>query len=214
MRLLESSNEVGCSGKTSEVVVATKKKHVNKSNFYDIMQCPPSHNLSSATSISSYVDLNNTREYSFISSEPSIQVQLESTLGHSQRVPLSERRNASVEVPLNDPRTLILPKVPPCKYSGAYKFYRESDSFCCSKGQICLAKSTLPPYLVHLITGVDAKSKEFHNMIRTYNNHFAFTSIDISCDEKYQHRDHGDYTVRVQEQIHHYPNDLIPESQK
>ncbi|GAA0153124.1 hypothetical protein LIER_11438 [Lithospermum erythrorhizon] len=108
--------------------------------------------------------------------------------------------------------TLILPKVPPCKYCGAYRFYREPDSICCSNGQICLAESTLPQYLVDLITGIDPKSKEFQNMIRTYNNHFAFTSIGMSCDENYQRRDHGVYTVRVQGQIHHYLNDLIPQN--
>ncbi|GAA0175778.1 hypothetical protein LIER_28889 [Lithospermum erythrorhizon] len=75
-----------------------------------------------------------------------------------------------------------------------------------------LAESTLPLYLVQLITGVDAKLREFQNMIRTYNNHFAFTSIGISCDERYQHRDQGVYTVRVQWQIHHYLNDLIPQN--
>ncbi|GAA0155831.1 hypothetical protein LIER_38161 [Lithospermum erythrorhizon] len=46
-------------------------------------------------------------------------------------------------------------------------------------------------------------------MIRTYNNHFAFTSICISCDDIYQQRDHGVYTVRVQGHIHHYLNDLM-----
>ncbi|GAA0166267.1 hypothetical protein LIER_40160 [Lithospermum erythrorhizon] len=93
--------------------------------------------------------------------------------------------------------TIILPKVPPCKHCGAYRFYRETNQICCSKGEIRLAESELHPYLVSLITGTDAKSKEFQNMIRTYNNHFAFTSIGICCDEKYQRRDHGIYTVRV-----------------
>ncbi|GAA0145965.1 hypothetical protein LIER_06029 [Lithospermum erythrorhizon] len=47
-------------------------------------------------------------------------------------------------------------------------------------------------------------------MIRTYNNHFVVTSIGISCDDKYQLKDHGVYIVRVEGQIHHYLNDLIP----
>ncbi|GAA0172154.1 hypothetical protein LIER_43921 [Lithospermum erythrorhizon] len=107
--------------------------------------------------------------------------------------------------------TIIRPKVPPCKYYGAYRFYKGTNKICCSKGEIRLAESELHPYLVSLITDTDAKSKEFQNMIKTYNNHFPFTSIGISCDEKYQRRDHGIYTVRVLDQVHHYLNDLLPQ---
>ncbi|GAA0142813.1 hypothetical protein LIER_03629 [Lithospermum erythrorhizon] len=56
-----------------------------------------------------------------------------------------------------DPRTLILPKVSPCKYCGAYKFYRDTDRMCCAGGQIVLAESILPEYLVQLITGTDER---------------------------------------------------------
>ncbi|GAA0145226.1 hypothetical protein LIER_05470 [Lithospermum erythrorhizon] len=60
-----------------------------------------------------------------------------------------------------------------------------------------LTESILPEYLVQLITGTDERSKEFQNMIQTYNNHFAFTTIGITCDNKYQRRDRGIYTVKV-----------------
>ncbi|GAA0175626.1 hypothetical protein LIER_41949 [Lithospermum erythrorhizon] len=43
--------------------------------------------------------------------------------------------------------TIILPKVPSCKHCGAYRFYRETDQICCSRGEITLAESELPPYL-------------------------------------------------------------------
>ncbi|GAA0175777.1 hypothetical protein LIER_28888 [Lithospermum erythrorhizon] len=69
------------------------------------MQCLSSQNLSSTASISSCADLNNTKKYSFISVEPSTQLQ-EMTIVNSQ---------IGIDVPLNDPRTLILPKVSPCK---------------------------------------------------------------------------------------------------
>ncbi|GAA0144618.1 hypothetical protein LIER_35975 [Lithospermum erythrorhizon] len=36
-------------------------------------------------------------------------------------------------------------------------------------------------------------------MIRTYNNPFAYTSIGMHCDEKYERRDHGIYIVKVQD---------------
>ncbi|GAA0165206.1 hypothetical protein LIER_43707 [Lithospermum erythrorhizon] len=96
-------------------------------------------------------------------------------------------------------------------HCGAYKFYRETTQFRFSGGEISLVEYVLPEYLVQLITRNDAKSKRFQNMIRTYNNHFAFTSIGMSCDEKYERRDHGIYTVKVQGQIHHYHDDLMPQ---
>ncbi|GAA0182863.1 hypothetical protein LIER_30445 [Lithospermum erythrorhizon] len=57
---------------------------------------------------------------------------------------------------------------------------------------------------------MDTKCKEFHNMIRTYNNHSAFTSIGMHCDETLQKTDHEIYTLRVQGQVHHYLDDLMP----
>ncbi|KAG9144083.1 hypothetical protein Leryth_013734, partial [Lithospermum erythrorhizon] len=98
-------------------------------------------------------------------------------------------------------RTLIT-KVLMRKYYGAYKFYRDSELFCHSKGEIILVESILPDYIVWLITSTDTQAKNFQNMIRTYNNHFAFTSIGISCDENYEHKDHDIYTVRVHGHIY------------
>ncbi|GAA0169076.1 hypothetical protein LIER_23633 [Lithospermum erythrorhizon] len=161
------------------------------------MQCSPSQHSPATTLIDSCVNLNTTRKSAFLPTESSTQCSFDKysldmylficifpdyvdnllTMLIILIVGLCERGNASVDVCLNGPRTLILPKVSPCKYCGAYRFYRESNSICCSKGEICLAESSLPPYLVDLITSVDVKSKEFQNMIRTYNNHFAFTSI-------------------------------------
>ncbi|GAA0160149.1 hypothetical protein LIER_16768 [Lithospermum erythrorhizon] len=110
-----------------------------------------------------------------------------------------------------DKRMLIFPKVSPCKYCGAHKFYKETERFCCSGGEVMLSQTILPEYAVKLLTGTDQRSKEFRNMIRTYNNHFAYTSIGMHCDERYEYRDHGIYTVKVQGQVHHFLGDLIPE---
>ncbi|GAA0157575.1 hypothetical protein LIER_14815 [Lithospermum erythrorhizon] len=65
-----------------------------------------------------------------------------------RKVSASERMNQSVNITSVDARTLILPKVPPCKYCGAFKFYRETKFMCCSKGTIVLAELVLPKYLV------------------------------------------------------------------
>ncbi|KAG9154543.1 hypothetical protein Leryth_015002, partial [Lithospermum erythrorhizon] len=87
------------------------------------MQCSPCQSSSAASSISSYVDIGTTEESSFMSGEPCTQIKLESTTGHSYIAPVRRRINTDVDIPLSDPRTLILPKVPPCKYCGAYRFY-------------------------------------------------------------------------------------------
>ncbi|KAG9144058.1 hypothetical protein Leryth_026969 [Lithospermum erythrorhizon] len=60
-----------------------KQNDVNNSNAYEVMQCLSSQNSSSTASISSCADLNNTKKYSFISVEPSTQLQ-EMTIVNSQ----------------------------------------------------------------------------------------------------------------------------------
>ncbi|GAA0187537.1 hypothetical protein LIER_34825 [Lithospermum erythrorhizon] len=70
-------------------------------------------------------------------------------------------------------RYVVLPKAPRCVYCKAYKFYRETVNFCCSAGAVSLAETVLPEYLVGLLIGRDADSREFHDMIRTHKNHFA-----------------------------------------
>ncbi|GAA0159826.1 hypothetical protein LIER_16523 [Lithospermum erythrorhizon] len=64
--------------------------------------------------------------------------------------PISEKANRySIEY---DYRLLILPPVAPCKYCGAFKFYKETERFCYSTGEIHLVEIKLPEYIVHLIT--------------------------------------------------------------
>ena len=47
--------------------------------------------------------------------------------------------------------------------------------------------------------------------MRTYNNKFAFTSFGVKFDTNLCRRNRVIYTFRVQGQIYHYINDLIPE---
>ncbi|GAA0171902.1 hypothetical protein LIER_25835 [Lithospermum erythrorhizon] len=106
-------------------------------------------------------------------------------------------------------RSLILPRVSACAYYGAYRFYRESANFCCSSGQVSLASFVLPDYLVSLVTGSDDTSKDFQAMIRTYNNHFAYSMMSIHYDPEYGRRNRGIYTVRAQGPIYRFLNDLF-----
>ncbi|KAL6579383.1 hypothetical protein OROMI_009599 [Orobanche minor] len=109
-----------------------------------------------------------------------------------------------------DDRLLILPRVPACRYCAAYKFYRETAHFCCSAGQVSLTPIVLPQYLVSLLTGDDDDPRDFRNMIHTYNNHFAFSSMSMHYDDQFQRRNNGVYTVRVQGQVYHFLGDLLP----
>jgi hypothetical protein len=46
--------------------------------------------------------------------------------------------------------------------------------------------------------------------IRTFNNKFALTSFGVKYDKNLCRRNKGTYTFRVQGQVYHYINDLLP----
>ncbi|XP_071935702.1 uncharacterized protein [Coffea arabica] len=52
---------------------------------------------------------------------------------------------------------------------------------------------------------------EFRRCVRSYNNMFAFTSIGIHSDKSLAANYNGIYTFRIQGQMYHYINALIPE---
>ncbi|GAA0160483.1 hypothetical protein LIER_17027 [Lithospermum erythrorhizon] len=132
--------------------------------------------------------------------------------GLYERVSMSRNKRTQLSQ-LHDKRLLVLPKVPPCKYCGVYKFYRETAHFCCSAGQVSLASTVLPECLTSLLTGTSDDSKDFQTMICTYNNHLAYISMSIHCDVRYEWRNDGIYTVRVQGQICLFLGDLLPPKQ-
>ena len=58
-----------------------------------------------------------------------------------------------------------------CSHCGALKFPGETDSFCCSKGNVQPEPVSQPqPFLQHLYEGTDSDSKHFKNNIRKYNS--------------------------------------------
>ncbi|XP_031094289.1 uncharacterized protein LOC115998774 [Ipomoea triloba] len=70
----------------------------------------------------------------------------------------------------------------------------------------------MPLVLKNLYTGVDDASKNFRTCVRTYNNTFAFTSLGIhQYDKNLCKRNKGIYTFKVQGQIYHFINDLLPD---
>ena len=81
---------------------------------------------------------------------------------------------------------------------------------CCADGTISLVSNEVSQELYNLYTSRCEESIEFHKFVRTYNNSFAFTSFGVKYDKKLCENQQGIYTFRVQGQVHHYINELIP----
>lgn len=106
--------------------------------------------------------------------------------------------------------TDVLPRKPDCLHCGATKFSHEAANFCYSKGDIVLANNKLPSIIRYLLTSKSDEAKTFRICIRTYNNHLAFTSLGVKCDKNLAKRNNGIYTFKVQGQMYHFINDLLP----
>ncbi|XP_071930166.1 uncharacterized protein [Coffea arabica] len=104
----------------------------------------------------------------------------------------------------------ILPSVPDCIHCHAKRFYMEPPRFCCASGEIRLAPTKMADKLVQLYKANTPESKEFRQCIRSYNNMFAFTSLGVHYNKELSKRNHGIYTFRVQGQIYHFINSLVP----
>ncbi|XP_022853134.1 uncharacterized protein LOC111374654 [Olea europaea var. sylvestris] len=100
----------------------------------------------------------------------------------------------------------VLPK---CNYCGAQKFHTESKGFCCSYGKIKLCIPDSPFEIYNLFTFKEPM--EFKKIARGYNNHFVFTSFGVKYDKEFFKAYRGIYTFRVQGQVYHYVNRLMPE---
>lgn len=104
----------------------------------------------------------------------------------------------------------MLPSVPNCQYCDAKRFHKEPPGFYCSSGEIQLLLTEMPRELMLLYLEDSDEATEFRRCIRSYNNMFAFTSLGMHCDDSLGKDYHGIYTFRVQGQMYHYINPLIP----
>ena len=104
----------------------------------------------------------------------------------------------------------VLPDVQCCKHCKAQRFYLEPNGFCCAGGTISLVSNEVSQELYNLYTSRCEESVEFHKFVRTYNNSFAFTSFGVKYDKNLCENQQGIYTFRVQGQVYHYINELIP----
>ncbi|KAL3352294.1 hypothetical protein AABB24_020373 [Solanum stoloniferum] len=104
--------------------------------------------------------------------------------------------------------------MPSCEYCGAKRFQYESPGFCCSNGTVKLASHEMPTELLNLLLGDTAECKHFRTYIRMYNNMFAFTSLGVKYDKELAKRYHGIYTFRVQGQMYHFIDNVLPSNQQ
>ncbi|XP_027122061.2 uncharacterized protein [Coffea arabica] len=107
-------------------------------------------------------------------------------------------------------KPLVLPDVPCCSHCGAKRFYLEPPGFCCSNGGVSLVQHAMPYDLIRLFTGTDEESKEFRRNIRTFNNNLAFTTFAARYDRNLTKNSKGVYTFRIQGQVYHFLNSLVP----
>jgi hypothetical protein len=103
-----------------------------------------------------------------------------------------------------------LPLVPTCKYCQTKMFHHESKGFCCADGEISLIANDVPDELYKLFNSNSAESIEFMTYICTFNNKFALTSFGVKYDKNLCRRNKRIYTFKVQGQVYHYINDLLP----
>ena len=94
-----------------------------------------------------------------------------------------------------------------CSNCGAIKFPMETESLCCSKGNVQLDAFPQPPvFLQHLYEGVDSNGKHFLTNIRKYNCAFQMTSF--GCSEITMAGFNP--TFRIQGQVYHLIGSIIP----
>ncbi|XP_015160967.1 uncharacterized protein [Solanum tuberosum] len=96
----------------------------------------------------------------------------------------------------------------------AKRFQYESPGFCCDNGSIKLSSHNMPTDLRNFFLGDSKECQHFRTYSRAYNNMFAFTSLGVHYDRELAKRNHGIYTFRVQGQMYHFIDDLIPSTGK
>ena len=67
-----------------------------------------------------------------------------------------------------------------CSNCGAFEFEKETDSLCCSKGNVKLDEfPQVQAFLLHLYEGIDSNGKHFLANIHKYNSVFQMTTVPL-----------------------------------
>jgi hypothetical protein len=112
----------------------------------------------------------------------------------------------------NLPQRHILSKVSDCNYCGAMRFQYETPGFCCRKEKVQVHIPEVPAELRRLFTSqVDEDAKYFRKRIRYLNSYFAFASLGVTLDRRYNSPvGIGIYTFRVHDSLYHRLDHLVP----
>jgi hypothetical protein len=112
----------------------------------------------------------------------------------------------------NLPQRHKLRNVADCSYCGAMRFRYETPGFCCRKGKVQIHIPKVPTELKRLFTSqVDDDAKYFRNHIRYINSHFAFASVGVTLDRRYNSPVGTKiYTFRVHGGLYHHLDHLVP----
>ena len=94
-----------------------------------------------------------------------------------------------------------------CSHCDALKFPGETESLCCSKGNVQLEPFPQPqPFLLHLYEGTGSDGKHFLNNIRKYNCAFQMTSF--GCNEIAFPGFNPSF--KIQGQVYHRIGSMVP----
>ena len=94
-----------------------------------------------------------------------------------------------------------------CSNCSALKFEKETDSLCCSKGNVQLDEfPQVQTFLQHLYEGIDSNGKHFLANIRKYNCVFQMTSF--GCHEVSMAGFNPSF--RIQGQVYHLIGSIVP----
>ena len=94
-----------------------------------------------------------------------------------------------------------------CPNCGALKFSKETEGFCCSKGNVKLDAFQQPPsFLQHLYEGTGSDRNHFLSNIRKYNCAFQMTSF--GCNEVCMVGFNPSF--RIQGQVYHLIGSMFP----
>jgi hypothetical protein len=108
----------------------------------------------------------------------------------------------------NLPQRHILSKVPDYNYCGVTRFQYETPGFCCRKEK-STNTYTRGSYRAENVIHEDAKY--FRKRIRYLNLHFAFASLGVILNCRYNsRRETGIYTFRVHGGLYHRLDHLVP----
>ena len=107
-----------------------------------------------------------------------------------------------------------LKDVPRCKFCTAKRSEYDPPTFCCGNGVVRHISHQAPTTLRNLYLWNTNESEQFRTYIITYNNIFAFTSLEVSYDKELAKEYKGISTFRFQGKMYHFIDDLVQDTEK